>query len=79
MKTRKEIHEPLNVSDSENDQQLCFFCKKAITRKDRKASTLGLDTSVKRIAHKLGDRRMLAKLSEADMVAIDAVYIIFPA
>ena len=38
------------------------------------ASTLKLDSTVRKTVIQLGDSKLLAKLSEGDMIAIDARY-----
>lgn len=68
VKTRKKSEQ------TERDSLLCFFCDEVIKEGLRKAATFDLDKKVREAAKMIGDRRLLRKLSEGDMVAIDAVY-----
>eukprot|EP00112_Aurelia_sp_Birch-Aquarium-sp1_P007906 Seg1863.1 transcript_id=Seg1863.1/GoldUCD/mRNA.D3Y31 product="hypothetical protein" protein_id=Seg1863.1/GoldUCD/D3Y31 len=54
----------------------CFFCEKSAQLKEplHGVSMLQVDHRVRRIATETLDTRILAKLSEGDMIAIDAVY-----
>ena len=55
--------------------QLVFFCDELESDvRLCSAQTLGLDRKVRDAATKLGDERLLAKLSEGDLVAIKARY-----
>ncbi|CAB3979700.1 Hypothetical predicted protein [Paramuricea clavata] len=51
----------------------CFFCDKPGGNL-RRASTLEVDTKVRKYATKLNDTSLLTKLAAGDMVAIDAIY-----
>ena len=53
----------------------CFFCDEADDEKNlRKASTMEFDCHIRATATTLGDEKLLAKLSQEDMVAIEARY-----
>ena len=53
----------------------CIFCDEIGNRKElRRASTLGLDKRVNECAQRLGDKKLMAKLSAGDLIAINAVY-----
>jgi hypothetical protein len=53
----------------------CFFCDEPDTAGNLcNARTLGLDTRVRDAATRLSDEKLLAKLSEGDLVAIEARY-----
>ena len=53
----------------------CFFCDKDDTREPlHSARTDKVDTRVREYAHALQDRKLLGKLSEGDMHALDAKY-----
>ena len=58
----------------ENDDLLCFFCGKGKPQNLRRASTFKLDKKVRECAMTLQDFDLLAKLSEGDMIAQDAMY-----
>ena len=51
----------------------CFFCDKPGGNLHR-ASTLEVDTKVRKYATELNDTSLLTKLAAGDMVAIDAIY-----
>ena len=51
----------------------CFFCDKSGGNLHR-ASTIEVDTKVRKYATELNDTRLLTKLAAGDMVAIDAMY-----
>ena len=53
---------------------ICFLCEQATTEKLTKASTLGLDARVRSCAHKIGEKTLIGKLSEGDMIALGAKY-----
>ena len=58
--------------ESRNYLNICFFCD---TQDDATlASTMKLDANVRSAAQQLGDEKLLAKMSEGDMVAIEAKY-----
>ena len=58
-----------------NFQLKCFFCEKEDTNHNlTQAQTLGLDRKVRDAATALTDQRLLAKLSEGDLVATEARY-----
>ena len=59
---------------AENDDLLCFFCGKGKPQNLRRASTFKLDKKVRECAMTLQDFDLLAKLSEGDMIAQDAMY-----
>ena len=57
-------------SNAKNFTGKCFFCNQ--TAEDEvlhQGQTLYMDFQVRKIAHELGDMKLLAKLSEGDMVA----------
>lgn len=60
---------------AKNFQPKCLFCDQE-DNMDRltKAQTLELDRKVRDVANQLCDEVLLAKLSEGDMIAIEAVY-----
>ena len=58
----------------ENDDLLCFFCGKGKPWNLHRASTFKLDKKVRECAMTLQDFDLLAKLSEGDMIAQDAMY-----
>ena len=60
---------------AQNFTPTCFFCEEPETEvKLCNARTLGLDRRVREAARRLSDERLLAKLSEGDLVAIEARY-----
>ena len=63
-----------NVSTSDKSQ--CFFCNEPEKKGQSltKAATIAIDNNVRQCAINLQDQLLLSKLSEGDMVAIDAVY-----
>ena len=53
----------------------CFFCDKDDTREPlHSARTDKVDTCVREYAHALQNRKLLGKLSEVDMHALNAKY-----
>ena len=54
----------------------CFFCEKSAQLKEQLhgVTMLQVDHRARRIATETQDTRILAKLSEGDMIAIDALY-----
>ena len=53
----------------------CFFCEKVdVSGNLTEVQTLGLDKRVRDAAKILKDERLLARLSEGDMVAVEARY-----
>ena len=78
MKTRRMLSGAKSVSQASTtmsltaaDNMLCIFCGEEGNKKDlRKAATLGLDSKVRQCAQVLGDRKLLAKLSSSDLVAL---------
>ena len=63
-----------NIS-AENFSESCFFCKTGSTKGTlHQCQTLQLDNRVRNIAHALCDTKLLAQLSEGDMVATEAQY-----
>ena len=68
VKTRKSVG---SMAKTDN----CFFCDKDDTREPlHSARTDKVDTRVREYAHALQDRKLLGKLSEGDMHALDAKY-----
>ena len=61
--------------ESRNYLNICFFCD---TQDDatnlRLASTMKLDANVRSAVQQLGDEKLLAEMSEGDMVAIEGKY-----
>lgn len=81
-KKRKQIDEKATRSStksarkSENDD-LCLICDEIVEHCDiyrRVAATHNLDEKVRKCATDLGNSKLIAKLSEGDVIAIDAVY-----
>ena len=68
VKTRRDIS-PLPTTN----KNICFFCEKP-GENLIKAETPNIDKRVRSYAEGLGDRKLIAKLSAGDMVAIDAMY-----
>ena len=67
--------QPLTSKDAiENDYLLCFFCGKGKPQNVHRASTFKLDKKVRECTMTLQDFDLLAKLSEGDMTAQDAMY-----
>ena len=67
--------EPSTSKDAvENDYLLCFFCGKGKPQNLHRASTFKLDKKVRECTMSLQDFDLLAKLSEGDMIAQDAMY-----
>ena len=63
----------LNSSNAKNFARKCFFCNQ--TAEDyvlHQCQTLHMDFCVRKIAHEQGGARLLAKLREGDMVAVEA-------
>ncbi|KAG0715668.1 hypothetical protein GWK47_011424 [Chionoecetes opilio] len=59
----------------QSTEPICFFCNKPAGTADlHEAATKELDKNVRRCATELGDTELLAKLSEGDMIAIEAKY-----
>ena len=53
----------------------CFFCGEAdCEEKLHKCETFAVNQKVRNIAHELGDTTIMAKLSEGDMIATEAMY-----
>ena len=63
-------------NDASGDyKEVCFFCEEELNpRYHHTASTMGIDTNVRKCALELQDSHLMAKLSDGDMVAIDAKY-----
>ena len=60
---------------AENFCPTCFFCdQKDLDDNLTKAQTLGLDKRVRDAAVSLRDEKLLARLSEGDLIAVEAVY-----
>ena len=57
-------------------QDICFFCAEGASTPDplREVATKCLDYSVRKCAHDLQDEYLLAKLSVADIIALEAKY-----
>ena len=65
---------PSTSKDAVENDDLCFFCGKGKPQNLRRASTFKLDKKVRECAMTLQDFDLLAKLSEGDMIAQDAMY-----
>ena len=66
-----------HMSEKRASIETCFFCDKPAPEGEfltRKASTFGLDMNVWKVAMKLQDKSLLAKLSAGDLIAQDAQY-----
>ena len=72
--TRSSTRPSTSKDAIENDDLLCFFCGKGKPQNLRRASTFKLDKKVRECALTLQDFDLLAKLSESDMIAQDAMY-----
>ena len=62
-------------SNAKNFIGKCFFCNQ--TAEDdvlHQCKTLYMDVRVRKVAHELGDTKLLAKLTERYLVAVEAVY-----
>ena len=60
---------------AQNFQPKCFFCDKEDSAENlTKAQTFELDRKVRNAANHLCDEMLLAKLSEGDMIAVEALY-----
>ena len=69
-KGTRSTYESLNFVEA-----TCFFCDEADDEKNlRKASTMEFDRRIRATATTLRDEKLLAKLSQGDMVAIEARY-----
>ena len=69
VKTRKVYQTQTSV------KEICFFCNNADSSEElHQASTLAIDATVRKYATELQDSKLLAKLSEGDMSALDALY-----
>ena len=72
LKTRLRAAFP--SSSTKIDLPLYFFCDAIVEQGFHKVATKALDANVRKMATKLHDTHLLAKLSSGDMIAIDAVY-----
>ena len=68
VKTRRSVGH-----SNENYNEQCLFCDQS-DGNIHKASTIQIDTKVRKYATELHDTKLLSKLTGGDMVAIDAVY-----
>ena len=60
---------------SKNFTGKCFFCNQTAENDVLyQSQTLYIDVCLRKIAHELGDTKLLAKLSERDMVAVEDVF-----
>ena len=66
--------EPKASSLSTEPGGICFLCEQGTTEELTKASTLGVDAGVRSCAHKIGDKTLIGKLSEGDMIVLGAKY-----
>ena len=57
-----------------NFTKSCYFCEGHDGGDLRECQTLQVDSHVRKIANELGDKKLLAKFSEGDMVATEAMY-----
>ena len=70
------MHKRLRTDAPVQENNTCFICPDPIlpSQKYSKASTMNIDNNVRVMATELNDTVLLAKLSEGDMHALDAVY-----
>lgn len=81
-KKRKQLEEKVTRSSTKSarrsgNDDLCLICDKIVEHCDvyrRVAATHNLDEKVRKCAIDLGNSKLIAKLSEGDVIAIDAVY-----
>ena len=66
--------EPKACSLSTEPGGICFLREQGTTEKLTKASTLGVDAGVRSCAQKIGDKTLIGKLSEGDMIVLGAKY-----
>ncbi|KAL9964939.1 hypothetical protein ACROYT_G028655 [Oculina patagonica] len=59
---------------SKNTSLACFICDECDGRALHSASTYGLDDRVRECASLLNDEKLIAKLSEGDLISLDAKY-----
>ena len=53
----------------------CFFCDDEVEKgKGHKVMSMSLDRKIRLFASEMSDSKLLAKLSEGDMVSRDAIY-----
>jgi len=64
--SKRSEEKPVNL-------EKCFFCEK-FSKDLHRCQTLQLNQKVRNIALEMGDNQVLAKLSQGDMVAVDAMY-----
>ena len=57
-----------------NFTKSCYICEGHDGGDQHECQTLQVDRHVRKIANELGDKKLLAKLSEGDMVAAEAMY-----
>ena len=77
VKTRKSDSYASGESCSSNKAPVCFFCnniKHPSSSSLHKAATFQLDANVRRCANILGDKALIAKLTDGDLIALDAQY-----
>ena len=66
-----------NYHDDSESASACFICEEVGEERwggCHKAATLGVDAKVWKAAKVLGEQALIRKLSEGDMIAVDAVY-----
>ena len=66
-------HTRLSGGTTDN-KHLCIFCEESTSESLRQACTFQLDQRVRECATELQDMKLISKLSEGDMVAIEAKY-----
>ena len=65
----------LVTCDHNPDEKICFFCDEIIPDEEiHQVQTIATDNRVRQIAQEIGDVKILGKLSEGDMIALEAKY-----
>ena len=66
---------PLQKENQPRRDEICFFCAEVKhSKKLHRASTFNVDSKVRDAAKAINDTNLLGRLSEGDMVALDAAY-----
>ena len=60
--------------DAKNFQNICFLCNESTVEQLYLATSLEMDRKVREAAAELLDERLIAKLSESDLVATESKY-----
>ena len=66
--------EPKASSLSTEPGAICFLCEHGSTEKLTKASIIGVDAGVRSCAHKIGDKTLIGKWPEGDLIVLGAKY-----